>query len=79
MVDGLAFTPDNTTVVSGSWDRNVRTWPVPPDPSRALCAKLTQNLSQDQWRESVSTDADYVATCPDLPVPDAATGEGAGG
>jgi WD40 repeat protein len=77
VVDGLAFTPDNNTVVSGSWDRNVRTWPVPPDSSGALCSKLTQNLSQDQWRESVSRDADYVATCPGLPVPE--TEDGAGG
>ena len=29
------LTPDNATVVSGSWDRHLRTWPVPPDPSEA--------------------------------------------
>ncbi len=78
VVDGLAFTPDNNTVVSGSWDRTVRTWPVPPDPSGALCSKLTQNLSHEQWRESVSPAVDYVTTCPDLPVPDPADEEGAG-
>ena len=78
VVDGLAFTPDNNTVVSGSWDRNVRTWPVPPDSSGALCSKLTQNLSRDQWLESVSRDVDYVATCPDLPIPDPANGAGEG-
>ncbi|HRO30627.1 MULTISPECIES: TIR domain-containing protein [Micrococcaceae] len=81
VVDGLAFTPDNATVVSGSWDRTVRTWPVPPDAPGALCSKLTQNLSRDQWLESVSPDVDYVATCPDLPVPDPAgeASEEAGG
>jgi WD40 repeat protein len=78
VVDGLAFTPDNTTVVSGSWDSNLRTWPVPPDPARALCAKLTQNLATDQWVESVSRDADYLATCPDLPIPEPANEEGDG-
>ena len=34
-----------------------------------MCAKLTTNLSDKQWRDWVSPDIDYIRVCPDLPVP----------
>ena len=38
-----------------------------------MCAKLTTNMSHQQWRDWVSPDIDYIKVCPDLPIaPDAA-------
>jgi hypothetical protein len=34
-----------------------------------LCAKLTQNPSQDQWLKEMPQGADYRVLCPGLPVP----------
>ena len=64
----MAFSPDGTRIVSGSADNTVRLWPAYPDPASALCAKLTTNMSHQQWRDWVSPDIDYIKVCPDLPV-----------
>jgi hypothetical protein len=34
-----------------------------------LCAKLTANLSHQQWRDWVSPDIGYTTLCPGLPIP----------
>ena len=49
-------------------DKTLRLWPAFPDPAKALCAKLTTNMSHQQWRDWVSPDIDYIKVCPDLPV-----------
>ena len=37
-----------------------------------MCAKLTTNMSRQQWRDWVSPDIDYIKVCPGLPItPDA--------
>jgi hypothetical protein len=46
----------------------VRLWPTYPDPASAMCAKLTANMSHQQWRDWVSPNIDYIKVCPDLPV-----------
>jgi hypothetical protein len=43
-------------------------WPGYAD-AATLCAKLTTNMSHQQWRDWVSPDIDYITVCPDLPVP----------
>jgi len=45
----------------------VRVWPGFAD-AAALCAKLTANMSQQQWRAWVSLDIKYVEVCPGLPI-----------
>ena len=40
-----------------------------PDPASALCAKLTTNMSHQQWRDWVSPDIDYIEACPGLLIP----------
>ena len=67
-VSSVAFSPDGTRIVSGSADNTVRLWPAYPDPASAMCAKLTTNMSHQQWRDWVSPDIDYIKVCPDLPV-----------
>jgi hypothetical protein len=46
----------------------VRVWLTYPDPASALCAKLTANMSHQQWRDWVSPDIDYIEACPGLPI-----------
>jgi WD40 repeat protein len=69
-VVGVAFDPSGRRIVSASADGTLRIWPDPPtiDPSKALCAKLSENMSEKDWQAYISQDAPYVPTCPGLPV-----------
>jgi WD40 repeat protein len=72
-VSSVAFSPDGQRLLSGSYDNTVRLWPTFPDPASSLCAKLTTNMSHQEWQEWVSPDIDYIEACPGLPnAPDAA-------
>jgi hypothetical protein len=71
-VTSVAFSPDGQRIVSGSADSTLRLWPNYPDPVSAMCAKLTTNMSHQQWRDWVSPSIDYIEACPGLPIqPDA--------
>ncbi len=66
-VSSLEFSPDGTKLLSASADGTARVWPVPrPDP-KAVCAKLTHNMSQDAWKYRIPPEIEYVPVCPDLP------------
>jgi WD40 repeat protein len=60
-VTAVAVSSDGTRIVSASTDGTVRIWPNPPTtpPVEALCAKLTSNMSAQQWRTWVSPDIPY--------------------
>jgi WD40 repeat protein len=71
----VAFSPDGKRLVSVSQDNTARLWDADGDEPRGgtdperLCAKLTSNMSREQWRGWVSPDIDYVPACADLPIP----------
>ena len=67
-VNGVAFSHDGTRLATASYDATVRLWPGYASPDM-LCAKQTTNMSQQQWRDWVSPDIDYVTLCPYLPTP----------
>ncbi len=67
-VFSVAYSSAGQRIVSGDAKGTVRLWPTPTDLPKALCDKLTQNMSHEQWREWVSPDIDYIKACPDLPI-----------
>ena len=66
-VDACDFSDDGTRLLSTDIDGTVRVWPIPkPDPE-ALCAKLTQNMSHQDWDRWVSPDIRHAEPCAGLP------------
>jgi WD40 repeat protein len=66
----VGFSPDDIRILSGSWDGNLQLWQAPANLTDVLCAKLSTNMSEKQWREWVSPRIKYERACPDLPLAD---------
>lgn len=68
-VSHLAFKSDNSGILADMGDV-VWQWPGPSQWADLLCDKLSTNMSRRHWKLWVSPDIDYIAGCPDLPVPE---------
>ncbi len=65
----LDFTADGNHIVSRGADDGWMLWPAPNGWRDHLCHKLTANLTRAEWDDWVSSDIDYRAPCPSLPIP----------
>ncbi len=73
-ISEVYFGGDGRTIVSEEFLPDdskgmTRTWPGPTAWATSLCAKLTANMTHQQWRDWVSPDLGYKQTCKDLPPP----------
>lgn len=66
-VTDLDFSPDGTELISTGDDHTKRRWPISAPSPETLCAKLTHNMSREQWKQVVAPEIDYIAPCPGLP------------
>jgi len=68
-VSVVAFSPDGRWVATRSPEWPTRLWLWRPlDMVAEACARLTRNLTRDEWRKLVG-EAGYQPTCPNLPMP----------
>src|SRR5574337_714738 len=67
-VTSVSFSPDSHQIVSAGTDGKLLHWPAPASWQGELCAKLTRNMSHEEWAAWVSGDIPYQAQCPDWPV-----------
>jgi WD40 repeat protein len=66
-VMSLYFSSNGKRLLSASLDGELREWPILPPTPDLLCAKLTRNMTRDQWNEWVSPEIKYRTVCPNLP------------
>jgi WD40 repeat protein len=66
-VTSLDFDTTVTRLLSASTNGTVRVWPIVRPSPEALCAKLTSNMSAEQWHAWVSADIGYTELCAGLP------------
>ena len=65
----VAFSPDGQQFVAGGSDVSTMIGPTPQRWPALLCQKLVLNMTQERWREIVSSDIAYIPPCHDLPIP----------
>ncbi|MEM7280031.1 MAG: caspase family protein [Pseudomonadota bacterium] len=70
-VASVAFDPEGLQIFAlSSLGTSLKFWPAPSTWVDALRSKLSRNMSRQQWNDWVSSEIDYVAQCPELPIPE---------
>jgi WD40 repeat protein len=65
----VAFSPDRKYLATASEDKTASVWYLwPQDLIREACARLTHNLTPEEWREYMGEQA-YRQTCPHINLP----------
>jgi WD40 repeat protein len=65
----IAIAADNSQIATSAHGGQLLLWPGPAAWPGELCAKLTRNMSRQEWRDWVSPEIDYICQCPVLPIP----------
>ncbi len=65
----VAFNADDSQILAGRGTGELEAWPAPRAWADVLCAKLTRNMSHDEWRAWVSPSLPYRTQCPALRTP----------
>jgi len=73
LVLSVAFSADETRIVSGGWDNTLRLWDAKllesgEDLRAALYATLRRNLSRGKWKQYVPEGEAYRAVCKHLSI-----------
>jgi len=66
-VTTLEFNSAGTRLLSASANGTVRVWPIDVPKPDALCAKLSENMSLEEWADVVSPEIEYRDVCDGLP------------
>ena len=66
-VTTLEFNSAGTRLLSASANGTVRVWPIDVPKPDALCAKLSENMSPEDWTYAVSPEIEYRDVCDGLP------------
>ena len=66
-VTTLEFNSTGTRLLSASTNGTVRVWPIDEPKPDALCAKLSENMSLEEWADVVSPEIEYRDVCDGLP------------
>jgi WD40 repeat protein len=76
-VHGVAFNRDDSVILAleclqdvncaGNGEGTVRSWPGPAAWVDTLCAKLSRNMTRQQWKDWISPEIEYEKQCPSLP------------
>ena len=63
----IEFSPDDKEIITGTSLDQLRIWKTDPSQLAAnFCEKLTRNMTDNEWKQYVAKDIDYIATCSEL-------------